>query len=148
MRFGVRLLTVATATVATGVLLVGCSSSPAEELEDWWSSGGDDSVKALSDSSSQVNTASMQVMDDKRTACQELLAAVAKAKKYGTPPSEKAKGFWAEALTDFEQGSKACVAGVDQKDEPQTNEGIREVQRAIGILASAVSMIRSDLEAK
>ncbi|MGW2997278.1 hypothetical protein ACWDA9_38230 [Streptomyces sp. NPDC001193] len=148
MRFGIRMLTVATATVATGVLLVGCSSTPAEELKDWWSSGGDDRVKALSDSSSHVNTASMQVMDDKRTACQELLAAVAKAKKYGTPPSEKAKGFWAEALTDFEHGSNACVAGVDQKDEPQTNEGIREVQRAIGILASAVSMIRSDLEAK
>ncbi|GAA3487599.1 hypothetical protein [Streptomyces cremeus] len=148
MRFGVRLLTVATAAVATGVLLVGCSSTPAEELEDWWSSGGDDRVKALSDSSSHVNTASMQVMDDKRTACQELLAAVTEAKKYGTPPSEKAKGFWAEALTDFEHGSNACVAGVDQKDEPRTNEGIREVQRAIGILASAVSMIKSDLKAK
>ncbi|MEU4732793.1 hypothetical protein [Streptomyces sp. NPDC023588] len=148
MRFGVRLLATATATVATGVLLVGCSSTPAEELKDWWSSGGDDRVKALSDSSSHVNTASMQVMDDKRTACQELLAAVGKAKKFGTPPSKKAKGFWEEALTDFEHGSNACVAGVDQKDEPQTNEGIREVQRAIGILASAMSMIRSDMEAK
>ncbi|MFA7767796.1 hypothetical protein [Streptomyces sp. NRRL S-448] len=42
------MLTVATATVATGVLLVGCSSTPAEELKDWWSSGGDDRVKALS----------------------------------------------------------------------------------------------------
>ncbi|MFJ3439015.1 hypothetical protein ACIPMU_36460 [Streptomyces cyaneofuscatus] len=148
MRFGVRLLNVATATVTTGVLLVGCSSTPAEELEDWWSSGGDDRVKALSDTSSNVNTASMQVMDDKRTACQQLLAAVAEAEKYGTPPSEKAKGFWAEALTDFEHGSNECVAGVGQKDEPRTNEGIREVQRAIGILASAVSMIRIDLEAK
>ncbi|MFZ3469332.1 hypothetical protein ACODT3_30395 [Streptomyces sp. 4.24] len=148
MRFGVRFFTAATATVATGVLLVGCSSTPAEELEDWWSSGGDERVKSLSDSSSHVNTASMQVMDDKRTACQELLTAVAKAKKFGAPPSEKAKGFWAEALTDFEHGGNECVTGVDDKDEPRTNEGVREVQRAIGILASAVSMIRSDMQAK
>lgn len=148
MRFRVRLLNVATATLATGVLLVGCSSTPAEELEDWWSSGGEDGTKALSDSSSQVNHASMQPMEAKGAACQELLTAVAEAKKAGTPPSENAKDFWAEALTAFEHGGNECVNGVGKQDEPQTNAGIREVQGGLSRMASAVSMIRNDMEAK
>ncbi|MFJ9344641.1 hypothetical protein ACIRP0_36000 [Streptomyces sp. NPDC101733] len=144
MRLGARLLTLA----AAGALLVGCSSTPAEKLQDWWSSGGDDRVKTLSDTSGRVNTASVQTMDDKGAACQELLTAVAKAKKLGTPPTQKGRDFWADAMTAFEHGGNECVTGVGKKDEPQTNEGIREVQRGLSSLAAAVSMIRIDIKDK
>ncbi|MFE2523967.1 hypothetical protein ACFXEL_07010 [Streptomyces sp. NPDC059382] len=148
MRIRVRLLTVATTAVATAMLLTGCGSTPAEDLEDWWSSGGESRVKALSDTSGQVNAVSMRPMDVWSTTCQELLAEVAKAKKLDTIPSENARGFWTEALTTFEHGGNECVAGAGAKDQPRASAGIREVQKGIGRLASAVSMIRGDLGAK
>ncbi|WP_406365090.1 hypothetical protein [Streptomyces sp. NBC_01546] len=148
MRSRVRLLTLATTAVATGLQLTGCSSTPAEELEDWWSSGGEGRIKALSDTSGRVNEVSMRPMDIWDTACQELLAEVAKAKKSDTLPSENARGFWTEALTAFEHGGNECVAGAGKKDEAQASAGIREVQKGISRLAAAVSMIKSDLEAK
>ncbi|MFJ9078285.1 hypothetical protein ACIRO3_24075 [Streptomyces sp. NPDC102278] len=149
MRIRVRLLTGATATaVVTALLLTGCSSTPAEELEDWWSSGGDSSVKALSDTSGRVNEVSMRPMDDWTPACQELLSQVAKAKKLDTIPSENARGFWTESLTLFEHGGNECVAGAGEKDRPRASAGIREVQKGVGRLASAVSLIRGELESK
>ncbi|MEU9415766.1 hypothetical protein [Streptomyces sp. NPDC048272] len=151
MRIRVRLLTTATATVvavAVAVLLTGCSSTPAEELEDWWSSGGDSSVKSLSDTSGRVNEVSTRPMDDWTPACQELLSQVAKAKKLDTIPSENARGFWTESLTLFEHGGNECVAGAGEKDQPRASAGIREVQKGVGRLASAVSLIRGDLESK
>ncbi|WP_392892726.1 hypothetical protein [Streptomyces sp. LN699] len=148
MRIRVRLSTVATTAIATALLLTGCSSTPAEKLEDWWSSGGESRVKGLSDTASQVNAVSMRPMDVWSTTCQELLAEVGKAKKLDTIPSENARGFWTEALTAFEHGGNECVDGAAKKDEPRASEGIREVQKGIGRLASAMSLIRSDLQAK
>ncbi|MER6320020.1 hypothetical protein ABT237_40695 [Streptomyces sp. NPDC001581] len=144
MRSRVRLLTAVTAVV----LLAGCSSSPAEELEDWWSSGGDDRVKGLSDTSGRVGEVYGRPLDTYGPACQELLAEVAKAEKLGTPPSENAQGFWKEALTAFEHGGGECVAGAGQNDQPRAGEGVREVQKGLSRLAAAVSMIRGDLKAK
>ncbi|MEV0023257.1 hypothetical protein AB0H45_13700 [Streptomyces atroolivaceus] len=145
MRFHVGLLATA---VAAGALLVGCSSTPAEELEDWWSSGGESSIKALSDTSGRVNEVSVRPMDVWSTACQELLTEVAEAKELDTLPSENARGFWEEALTAFEHGGEECVAGVGEDDQPRASEGIREVQKGIGRLASTTSMIAGDLKAE
>lgn len=148
MRLHVRLTTVVTAAVATAVLLAGCSSTPAEELEDWWSSGGKGSMKALSDASGRVNDVYSGPMDSRITVCQELLNAVAEARKLDTIPSEKARDFWTEALALLEHGGNECVTGAGKNDEPQAAEGIREVQTGLSRLASAMAMIRSDLEAK
>lgn len=144
MRFRVRLFT----AVATALLLTSCSSTPREELEDWWSSEGDVRIKALSETSGRVNEVSMRPMDVWGTACQELLAEVTKAKNHGAVPSEKARGFWNDALTAFERGGGECVAGAGANDEPRASAGIREVQQGISRLASATAMIRSDLGAK
>ncbi|MCY0951514.1 hypothetical protein [Streptomyces sp. H27-S2] len=148
MRFHVRLVTVAATAVATGLLLAGCGSTPAEELEDWWSSGGKDSMKALSDTSGRVNSVYSGPNDSRVTACQELLTAVTKAKKLDTVPSDDARGFLTEALTAFEHGGNECVAGAAGNNEPQAGEGIREVQKGLSRLASAMAMIRKDLEAE
>ncbi|WP_331736784.1 hypothetical protein [Streptomyces sp. NBC_00211] len=148
MSFRIRMLTVSTTAVATAALLAGCSSTPAGELKDWWSSGGEGRVKGLSDTSGRVNDVSMRPMDTWGPACQELLTEVAKAKNLATVPSENAQGFWKEALTAFEHGGDECVAGAGKKDEAQASAGIREVQTGISRLSSAVAMIRSDLAAK
>ncbi|MFF9689363.1 hypothetical protein [Streptomyces sp. NPDC014623] len=144
MRFHVRLL----ATAAAGALLVGCSSTPAEDLEDWWSSGGESSIKALSDASGRVNEVSVRPMDVWSSACEELLTEVDEAKELGTLPSENARGFWEEALTAFEHGGDECVAGAGKNDEARASAGIREVQKGIGRLASTTSMIAGDMKAK
>ncbi|MGW7441468.1 hypothetical protein [Streptomyces sp. NPDC054849] len=144
MRFRVRLFT----AVATALLLTACTSTPREELEEWWSSEGDVRIKALSETSGRVNEVSMRPMDVWGTACQELLAEVAKAKNHGPVPSKKARGFWNDALTAFEHGGEECVAGAGANDEPRASAGIREVQQGISRLASATAMIRSDLGAK
>ncbi|MFD7835303.1 hypothetical protein [Streptomyces sp. NPDC059761] len=129
-------------------VLAGCSATPAEKPEDWWSSGGDERIKALSDTAGRVNEVSLRPMDIWTTACQELLAEVAKAKKHGGPPSEDAHDFWKEALTAFDHGGSECVAGSAIKNEARATAGIREVQQGISRLASATSMIRKDLDAK
>ncbi|MFD7078885.1 hypothetical protein ACFWAK_02000 [Streptomyces sp. NPDC059918] len=137
-----------TGTVLVAALLAGCASTPAEELKDWWDSGGDRSTKALSQTSGRVNEVSVRPMDVWGAACQELLAEVTKAKKLGTIPSDDARGFWNDALGAFEHGSRECVAGSGAKDEPRASEGIREVQKGISRLAAAVSLIRGDLEGR
>ncbi|MCX4545776.1 hypothetical protein [Streptomyces sp. NBC_01565] len=136
------MVTVATTAVATAVLVTGCGSIPGDDLEDWWSSGGERAVKALSDASGRVNEVSMRPMDRWAGACQELLTEVAEAKKLGTLPSEDARGFWTDAVAAFDHGGNECVAGVDKNDEARASAGIREVQTGISRLASATSMIR------
>ncbi|MFI8504133.1 hypothetical protein ACIGFK_37345 [Streptomyces sp. NPDC085524] len=148
MRVRARLLTAVTTAAVTGALLTGCGSTPAEELEDWWSGGGESRIKALTDTAGRVNEVSMRPMDTWGTACQELLAEVAKAKKLDTLPSDNARGFWKEALTAFEHGGSECADGAGEKDQPRASAGIREVQTGISRLASTVSMIRNDLKAK
>ncbi|WP_437081086.1 hypothetical protein [Streptomyces sp. enrichment culture] len=130
------------------VLLTGCSSSPAEELEDWWSSGGESRMTGLRDTSQRVNEVSVRPMDIWGPACQDLLTEVAKAKKHGTPPSENAREFWAETLTAFERGGSECVVGAGKKDEPQASAGIREAQTGISRLSATMRMIRVDLNKK
>ncbi|MFB6805165.1 hypothetical protein [Streptomyces sp. NPDC056387] len=105
-------------------------------------------MKALSQTSGRVNEVSVRPMDVWGEACQELLAEVAKAKKLGTIPSENARSFWNDALVAFEHGGGECVAGTQAKDEPRASEGIREVQKGISRLASAMSLIRGDLEGR
>ncbi|MFF3676098.1 hypothetical protein ACFYYS_19290 [Streptomyces sp. NPDC002120] len=138
----------ATAAVAAVVLLAGCGSGPREELEDWWSSGGEGRVKGLSDTSGRVNEVYGRPLDAYGPACQDLLTETAKARKLGAPPSENAQGFWKEALTAFEHGGGECVAGAGSNDQPRAGEGIREVQKGLSRLAAAVSLIRGDLQAR
>lgn len=145
MRIHVRLLST---VVATGALLVGCGSSSGESLEDWYSSGGEQSIRALSDTSSRVNEVSVRPMDTWGTACKELLAEVADAEELDAIPSKNAKGFWKEALTSFKDGGDECVAGADADDQARASAGIREVQKGIGRLASTTSMIANDLKSE
>ncbi|MFH9467225.1 hypothetical protein ACH4LT_07990 [Streptomyces clavifer] len=144
MYIRVRLLATA---VATGVLLVGCGSSPGDDLEGWYSSGGEKSIRALSDTSSRVNEVSVRPMDVWGAACKELLTEVGEAQELDAIPSENAKGFWKEALTAFEDGGNECVAGAGAGDQARASAGIREVQKGISRLASTTSMIANDLKA-
>ncbi|MFE2481518.1 hypothetical protein [Streptomyces sp. NPDC059389] len=112
----------------------------------WWGSGGDRSMKALSQTSGRVNEVSVRPMDVWGEACQELLTEVAKAKKLGTIPSDDARSSWNDALGAFEHGAGECVAGTAAKDSPRASGGIREVRKGIGRLAAAMSLIRGDLE--
>lgn len=60
----------------------------------------------------------------------------------GTIPSDDARSFWNDALGAFEHGGSECVAGTGANDELRASEGIREVQKGISRLASAMSLIR------
>ncbi|MER6778018.1 MULTISPECIES: hypothetical protein [unclassified Streptomyces] len=98
--------------VLVAVLLAGCASTPAEELKDWWGSGGDRSMKALSQTSGRVNEVSARPMDIWGEACQESLAEVTRAKKLGTIPSDDARSFWNDALELRARGQR--VPGRDR----------------------------------
>ncbi len=100
MRARIRVRRAVTGAVLAAVLPAGCASTPAEKLEDWWGSGGDRSMKALSQTSGRVNEVNTRPMDVWGEACQE------------------------------------------------ASEGIREVQKGIGRLAAAMSLIRGDLEGR
>lgn len=140
----IRLITVA----ATAMLLVGCSSTPAEELEDWWSSGGQARIKALTDAANKVNEVSTDPMEFWGPACQNLLTEAKEAKKLDTIPSVNAKDFWTKALDAFDDGGNECVAGTSKKDLSQAGEGVREIQEGISLLSSTVKMIKIDLDAR
>ncbi|WP_404955831.1 hypothetical protein [Streptomyces sp. 147326] len=152
MSLRVRVLAPAAVTVAVAAvaaLLAGCSRTPAEELEDWYSSGGESRIKKLNESAGRVNEVSMRTIDVQGPACQDLLKEVAAAEKLGPIPHEAAQGYWKESLDGFRRGTDECVAGAAKGDELQTSRGIVVVQtEGLRKLVSAVSMIRAGLSQK
>ncbi|MFJ3726589.1 hypothetical protein ACIPYQ_29055 [Streptomyces sp. NPDC090045] len=140
---------VTVAVAAAAALLAGCSRTPAEELEDWYSSGGESRIEKLNESAGRVNDVSMRTIDVQGPACQDLLKAVAAAEKLGPVPREAAQGYWKESLDGFRRGAEECVAGASKGGELQTSRGIVVVQtEGLRKLVSAVSMIRAGLSQK
>ncbi|MFB7468058.1 hypothetical protein ACFCZ1_31995 [Streptomyces sp. NPDC056224] len=138
-----------TVTAVIAVLLTGCGSHPAEDVEDWYSSGGEAQIKTLADDAARVNEVSMRTIDVQGTACQELLTHVANAEGLDPVPDELALNSWKKALTAFRHGSSECTAGAGGQDEPQVGRGIREVQtEGIPSLAATVSRIKTVIKAK
>ncbi|MFE9633583.1 hypothetical protein [Streptomyces sp. NPDC006463] len=149
MRIRVLLHAGVTVTAVIAVLLTGCGSTPAEELEDWYSSGGEAQIRTLADDSARVNQVSMRTIDVQGTACQELLTHVAKAEKLDPVPDEVARSSWKKALAAFRHGSSECTVGAGKQDGIQVGRGIREVQTdGIPSLADTVSRIKAALKAK
>ncbi|MFJ6486364.1 MULTISPECIES: hypothetical protein [unclassified Streptomyces] len=140
----------ATATVAAVVLLLGgCSQTPAERLEEWYGSGGEEQIRKLTEDAGRVNEVSMRTIDVQGPACQDLLAQTAKAEKLDPIPDEAAQRHWKEALGGFRRGAAECADGAAKKDGSQVSRGIRAVQtEGLPKLVSTVSMIKAVLAAK
>ncbi|MFB6581144.1 MULTISPECIES: hypothetical protein [unclassified Streptomyces] len=140
---------ITTATVvAVALLLGGCSQTPAEQLEEWYGSGGEDQIKKLNEDAGRVNEVSMRTIDVQGPACQDLLAQTAKAEKLDPIPDEAAQRYWKEALGGFRRGAAECADGAAKKDESQVSRGIRGVQtEGLPKLVSTVSMIKAGLAA-
>lgn len=118
MRFRVRVpaatRATATATVtvaAVALLLGGCSQTPAERLEEWYGSGGEDQIRKLNEDAGRVNEVSMRTLDVQGPACQDLLAQTAKAEKLDPIPDEAAQRYWKEALGGFRRGRPNAPTG-------------------------------------
>ncbi|MGW3327868.1 hypothetical protein [Streptomyces virginiae] len=140
-------MTVATVTAGT-LMLGGCSLSPAERLEEWYSSGGEAQIRKLNEDAGRVNEVSMRTIDVQGPACQDLLAQTAKAEKLDPIPDEAAQRYWKEALGGFRRGAGECADGAAKKEEPQVSRGITVVQtEGLPKLVSTVSMIKAGLAA-
>ncbi|MCX4716392.1 hypothetical protein ACFWB2_32785 [Streptomyces virginiae] len=154
MRFRVRVPVatrvafVAVTVVAGTSMLGGCSQSPADRLEEWYSSGGEAQIKKLNEDAGRVNEVSMRTIDVQGPACQDLLAQTAKAEKLDPIPDEAAQRYWKEALGGFRRGAGECADGAAKKEEIQVSRGIRVVQtEGLPKLVSTVSMIKAGLAA-
>lgn len=154
MRFRVRVpvatrVAFAVATVAAGTLMLGgCSQSPAERLEEWYSSGGEAQIRKLNEDAGRVNEVSMRTIDVQGPACQDLLAQTTKAEKLDPIPDEAAQRYWKEALGGFRRGAGECADGAAKKEEAQVARGITAVQtEGLPKLVNTVSMIKAGLAA-
>ncbi|MEU5537584.1 hypothetical protein [Streptomyces sp. NPDC020362] len=144
-----RVRVLALISVAVAVLLTGCSSTPAEDLKSWYTSGGEDEIKALSDDSSKINDLSMASSSVLAPACRELTTHVAAAEKDDPIPDKGAQSYWSKALASFKRGASDCTAGANKQDDVQASQGVREIQtEGIPDLMSTTSLIRSGLESK
>ncbi|MFF4445846.1 hypothetical protein [Streptomyces sp. NPDC001502] len=155
MRFRVRVpaatrvTAVVTAVAAVSLLLGGCSQTPAERLEEWYSSGGEARIRKLNEDAGRVNEVSMRTIDVQGPACQDLLAQTAKAEKLDPIPDEAAQRYWKEALGGFRRGAGECADGAAKKDGNQVSRGITAVQtEGLPKLVSTVTMIKAALAHK
>ncbi|MEV7559173.1 hypothetical protein [Streptomyces sp. NPDC089795] len=153
MRFRVR-VAVATRVAVTGAVtavalsLGGCSQSPTERLEEWYSSEGEAQIRKLNEDAGRVNEVSMRTIDVQGPACQDLLAQTAKAEKLDPIPDEAAQRYWKEALGGFRRGAAECADGAAKSEGTQVSRGIRAVQtEGLPKLVSTVSMIKAGLAA-
>ncbi|WP_327264766.1 hypothetical protein OG444_28005 [Streptomyces sp. NBC_01232] len=149
MRFRVRVpvtVSVPVCVVAATVLLSGCSRTPAEQLEDWYGSGGEAQMRKLTEDAGRVNEVSMRTIDVQGPACQDLLAQTAKAEKLDPIPDEGVQRYWKEALGGFRRGAGECADGAAKNDESQVSRGIMAVQtEGLPKLVSTVSLLRARL---
>ncbi|MGW7333317.1 hypothetical protein ACWGIU_32915 [Streptomyces sp. NPDC054840] len=133
---------------AVTLLLGGCSRSPAERLEDWYSSGGEAQIRKLNEDAGRVNEVSMRTIDVQGPACQDLLAQTAKAEKLDPIPDEAAQRFWKEALGGFRRGAAECADGAAKNEAGQVSRGIMAVQtEGLPKLVSTVTMLKARLAA-
>ncbi|MER6450191.1 hypothetical protein DEJ51_24815 [Streptomyces venezuelae] len=140
--------TVIVTAAAVTLLLGGCSQTPAEQLEEWYASGGEAQIKKLTEDAGRVNEVSMRTIDVQGPACQDLLAQTAKAEKLDPIPDEAAQRYWKEALGGFRRGAAECADGAAKSEESQVSRGIRGVQtEGLPKLVSTVSMVKAGLAA-
>ncbi|MFJ2750882.1 hypothetical protein [Streptomyces sp. NPDC087297] len=138
-----------TALASAAVLLGGCSSTPAEQLEDWYRSGGESQIRKLTDDAGRVNEVSMRTIDVQGPACQDLLARTAKAEKLDPIPDEAVQRYWKEALGGFRRGAAECADGAAQNEASQVSRGIRTVQtEGLPKLVSTVTLLKAALAHK
>ncbi|WP_327737749.1 hypothetical protein OG749_32510 [Streptomyces nojiriensis] len=144
-----RITSAAVTVAAVALLLGGCSQTPAERLEEWYGSGGEEQIRKLNEDAGRVNEVSMRTIDVQGPACQDLLAQSAKAEKLDPIPDEAAQRYWKEALGGFRRGAGECADGAAKKDAGQVSRGIRGVQtEGLPKLVSTVSMIKASLAHK
>ncbi|MFB7265430.1 hypothetical protein ACFCXH_25260 [Streptomyces nojiriensis] len=156
MRFRVRVpaatrvtVTITVTLAAVTLLLGGCSRAPAERLEEWYGSGGEEQIRKLNEDAGRVNEVSMRTIDVQGPACQDLLARTAEAEKLDPIPDEAAQRYWKEALGGFRRGAGECADGAAKKDGSQASRGITAVQtEGLPKLVSTVSMIKAGLAHK
>lgn len=138
-----------TAVASVAVLLGGCSSTPAEQLQDWYSSGGEARIRKLTEDAGRVNEVSMRTIDVQGPACQDLLAQTAKAEKLDPIPDDATQRYWKEALGGFRRGAAECADGAAKNEAGQVSRGITTVQtEGLPKLVSTVTLLKAALAHK
>ncbi|MBT2407625.1 MULTISPECIES: hypothetical protein [unclassified Streptomyces] len=138
-----------TAAVVTVLLAAGCSSSPAEEVGDWYSGGGEKQIKQMAEDAARVSEVSTRTLDVIGTACQDLAKHVPAAEALDPIPDKIAQMRWKRALTALREGASQCTAGAASKDEPMTGEGVRKIQiDGLHTLPDVTGRIRTVLDHK
>ncbi|MFC9859840.1 MULTISPECIES: hypothetical protein [unclassified Streptomyces] len=141
-----RAAALALTAVATVVLVAGCSSSPGEDLEDWYTSGGEKQLEQMREDAARVNEVSMGTFGQMGPACGDLLKHLPAAEDLDAIPDKPAQITWKAALKGLREGATECGAGVDAKDGTKTSRGIRTVQLdGLPNLRDTVSRIKDKL---
>jgi hypothetical protein len=138
----------ACAIVFVAVLLfaAGCGSSPEDDLDSWYNSGGKNQISRVLESASQVNEASTSSAGPLRTACEDLAKRVADAEEHDPIPDEGAQLAWSTALKSFRKGASECTAGTAAQDQVRVSGGVVEIQtNGLPALRRAVSRIKDRL---
>ncbi|MEE1752963.1 hypothetical protein [Streptomyces sp. SP18CS02] len=118
----------AIAAVVTALLATGCGSSPAEEVEDWYSGGGEKQLRQMAEDAGRVNEVSTRTLDVIGTACQDLAKHAPAAETLEPIPDELAQENRAQALTALREGAAERTAGAAAKDESAAGRGVRTIQ--------------------
>ncbi|WP_411104812.1 hypothetical protein [Streptomyces sp. cmx-4-9] len=137
------------AAAVTALLVAGCSSSPAESVEDWYADGGEKQIKQMAQDAGRVSEVSTRSLDVIGPACQDLADHVPAAEALDPIPDKVAQLRWERALTALREGADQCTAGVAAKDQPTTGEGVRKIQLdGLHTLPDVTSRIKTVLEDK
>ncbi|MCX4676425.1 hypothetical protein OG413_14115 [Streptomyces sp. NBC_01433] len=141
-----RAAALAITAVATVALVTGCSSTPGEDLEDWYTSGGEKQIEQMREDASRVNEVSMGTFNQMGPACEDLLKHLPAAEDLDAIPDEPAQITWKAALKGLRKGATECKAGVGSEDGAKASRGIMTVQLdGLPNLRDTVSRIKDKL---
>lgn len=144
-----RARTLALTFAATALLTAGCGSSPADDLQDWYASGGEKQIRRMADDAGRVNKLSMTTLGVLGPACQELAKDLPAAQALDPIPDKSAQRSWSAALGALDKGAADCVAGTAAGDESRAFRGVRAIQLdGLGSLAEVPALIRAGLAEK
>ncbi|MET9803555.1 hypothetical protein [Streptomyces sp. NPDC006368] len=136
------------AITAVLLLAAGCSSSPKDDLDSWYTSGGKDRINRVLDGASRVNEASMSPISSLEPACHDLAKQAAEGEAHDPIPHEGAQLAWSTALKSFRKGASECTAGASAQDQPRVSSGVVEIQtNGLPALRRALSYIKDSLGA-
>jgi hypothetical protein len=75
------------------------------------------------------------------SACSNLAGIVKAAQGLPPMPVPAGEGYWASALSDFNQGAQACLTGANTDDVQSIEQSLQEIHAGIGEMTNLTSLI-------